>query len=180
MKRLVIDTETTGLSADKNQILTIGMSYIDVSKNNLEFLENRHFLLRHNSYNISKMAMTINRINIIEHHKIASPVIEVLNQINNFINDYNLKQTITLGHNFQFDECFLKKTYENHGMKYPFCKDHEDTMYMWRNMKKLGLVNQQQNSRLKTLAEYYKVDYSNAHDALADCIITAKVYHKMI
>jgi len=33
---------------------------------------------------------------------------------------------------------------------------------------------------LATVANYFDIDYTKAHDALADCHITAQVYHKML
>ena len=55
----------------------------------------------------------------------------------------------------------------------------EDTMWMWRNLQKNNLVPCGR-SNLQTVANHFQIDYSKAHDALADCHITAKVYHELI
>lgn len=180
MKRLVIDSETTGLSPRKHQILTLGMSLIDVDHQKLRFIEDKHIFFRHDEYRISKTAMLINGINLEEHHRIALPVNKAIKEINNFIEKNKLADTVILGHNLQFDKGFICSLFEEGGHCYPFCENKEDTRYIWDRLKRKGLVDPLKNSKLGTLAEHFKIDYSNAHDALADCQITAKVYHEML
>ena len=180
MKRLVIDTETSGLSADTHEMLTIGMLLIDVDKDKLDILEERHLLLKHDKYNLSRSAMHINNINIVEHDKHAIPIKKVIQEINNFIEEYDLKETITIGHNFHFDQRFIRTTFEKFGCSYPFSLEKEDTRYIWEGLKKKGIIDPCKNAKLGTLAEHFDIDYSKAHDALADCKVTAQVYHKML
>lgn len=180
MKRLVIDSETTGLSPRRHQMLTLGLSLIDVDKEKLKFIEEKHILFKYEEYRISKAAMLVNGIDLEKHHKIALPVNQAIEEINGFILKNKLFDTTILGHNLQFDNKFICSLFENQGLQNPFCKRKEDTMYIWRNLKRKGIIETNQNSKLGTLANYFKIDYSNAHDALEDCKITAKVYHEML
>lgn len=180
MERLVIDSETTGLSPNYNQVLTIGMTLVDVDKRKLDFIQEKHILIRHDNYNMSKTAMQINGIDINEHHKKASPVKKVIKEIQSFLKKHNLFDTTIVGHNLSFDKRFISALFEQEGSIYPFARDQEDTMFIWNNLKRRGLVNPYKNSKLGTLAEHFNIDYSSAHDALEDCKITAKVYHEML
>jgi|AntAceMinimDraft_17_1070374.scaffolds.fasta_scaffold191298_1 DNA polymerase III alpha subunit (gram-positive type) len=180
MERLVIDTETTGLSPHHNQMLTLGMVLIDVNKRKLNFLEDKHIFIRHDDYHVSEMAMRINKIDIEQHHKKASPIKKALKEINNFLKKNNLFDTTIVGHNVSFDKRFVSALFEQQGHIYPFCREQEDTMYIWNNLKKRGIISPLKNAKLRTVAEHFDIDYSHAHDALEDCKITAKVYHEML
>lgn len=73
MKRLVIDTETTGLSPNYNKTLTVGMVLMDVEEDYLKILDENHIFVKHKDYNASSSALKINGINLEEHDKIAIP-----------------------------------------------------------------------------------------------------------
>jgi DNA polymerase III subunit epsilon len=180
MKRLVIDTETTGLYPETNQILSIGMVLVDVGQPELKFIQEKHILVKHDKYNISETAMQINNIDINEHQKIAVPVPNAIKEVHNFLNNLGLHRTTILGHNVQFDQRFISSMFEDHDHIYPFCPIKEDTRYIWEKLKREGKINPLKNARLGTLADHFGIDYSRAHDAVADCKITAQVYHKML
>ncbi|MAG40143.1 hypothetical protein CMI41_04210 [Candidatus Pacearchaeota archaeon] len=180
MKRLVIDTETSGLHPDQHQVLTIGMSLIDVSPSKLQFVDDRHLFVKHDEYNLSKTAMKINRININEHHKQGMLPKVACKKVNQFLDVHSLTAIPILGHCVHFDKNFLRVMFEDEGLELPFSEEKEDTRYIWERLKKRGLVNPFKNAKLGTIAEHFGVDYSKAHNALDDCKITAKVYHKML
>ena len=180
MKRLVIDTETSGLRPDSHQVLTIGMSLIDVSPSKLRFVDERHLFVKHEEYNLSKTAMRINGININKHHKIGIFPKKACKQVNQFLDIHSLSEVPIVGHCVHFDKNFLKVMFENEGKELPFHHEKEDTRYIWEGLKRKGLINPYKNAKLGTIAEHFGIDYSKAHDALADCKITAKCYHKML
>ena len=180
MERLIIDSETTGLSPDYNQMLTLGMVLVDVDKKKLDFVQERHILIKHDEYNMSKMAMKVNGIDINEHEKKASPVKKAIKEVQTFLKKFDLFDTTIVGHNLSFDKRFVSALFEQEGFIYPFSRDQEDTMFIWNNLKRRGLVNPYKNSKLGTVAEHFNIDYTKAHDALEDCKITAKVYHEML
>lgn len=176
----MIDTETTGLSPRFNKVLTVGMLLVDIEKDFLKILDSNHFLVKHDCYNANPDALKINGINLEKHHKIAEPPKKVCEKINKFIDEKSLHKTKIVGHNFHFDKGFLNCLF-NQGKSIPkFHSEHEDTMYLWRNLQKSGSVPFHLRSNLQTLAEFFRIDYTKAHDALADCEITARVYHKML
>ena len=179
MKKLVIDTETTGLSPRFHKTLTVGLLLIDVEKNFLNILDSNHIFVKHNNYNTTKEAMSINKINLIQHNQIAVPPKKACNQINTFINKNILHEIPLIGHNITFDKGFLNSLFDQGNTPSKFHHKHEDTMWMWRNLQKNNIVPNGR-ANLQTVANHFEIDYTKAHDALADCEITAKVYHKMM
>jgi DNA polymerase III subunit epsilon len=180
MKRLVIDTETTGLSPRFHKTLTVGMLLVDVEKDFLEILDSNHIFVRHNNYNPTPEAMAICKIDLDKHHEIAIPPTQACNEINDFIERNELKETSLVGHNYQFDKGFLAALFGQGETISRLHWKYDDTMWIWRNLQKKGIIPYDLRSKLQTLADFFKIDYTKAHDALADCHITAKVYQKML
>ena len=180
MKRLVIDTETTGLSHRFNKTLTVGMLLVDVEKDHLDILNSNHIFIKHDKGSVSSGAMKVNGINLAEHNKIAIEEDEACEEVNKFIDKNKLHDTTLLGHNFHFDKGFLGALFQRVGTPPLLHHSHEDTMYIWRRLKQNGTIPFELRSNLGTIAEYFDIDYKKAHDALADCKITAKVYQKML
>ncbi|MDP2947406.1 MAG: 3'-5' exonuclease [Nanoarchaeota archaeon] len=180
MKTLVIDTETTGLSPKYNKTLTVGMLLIDVEKDFLEIMDSNHIFIKHENYSIDPMALKINKISIGEHHKIALAPSVACKKINQFVEKNNLKETPLLGHNLNFDKGFLDALFRQGNSSPKFFREYIDTMHIWKHLKRKNIVSWELRSNLQTLAEFFSIDYSNSHDALQDCHITAKVYNKML
>ncbi|MFH1238160.1 MAG: 3'-5' exonuclease [archaeon] len=180
MKRLVIDTETTGLSPRFNKTLTVGMLLVDVEQDFLEILDENHIFIKHKNYNLTKKAMEVNKIDITQHNLYAVPPTTACVKINSFIDKNSLHKTPLVGHNLHFDKGFLKVLF-NQGDA--FAKLHhqsEDTMYIWRNHQRAGNVPSSLRSSLREIANFFKIDYAKAHNALEDCHITAKVYQRLL
>ncbi|MCK5450031.1 3'-5' exonuclease [Candidatus Pacearchaeota archaeon] len=180
MKRLVIDTETTGLSPRFNKTLTIGMLLIDVERNFLKILDENHIFVKHPNYNLTKRAMAVNKIDIEEHNLHAIPPTKACVQINSFIDKNSLHKTSLIGHNFHFDKGFLNALFNQGNKLSKLHHQSEDTMYIWRNHQRVGNVPQGLRSNLQEISNFFEIDYTKAHDALADCHITAKVYQKLL
>ncbi|MGK0208993.1 MAG: DNA polymerase III epsilon subunit-like protein [Patescibacteria group bacterium] len=180
MERLVIDSETTGLSRNQHQLLTLGMLLVDVSKDHLEVIDSRHLFVRHDEYNVDRFATAVHGINIAEHNKIGIDTNQACRAVEHFIDEHSLRITPILGHNVHFDVGFLTTLFEEEGRSYPIHTEKDDTMYMWRRLKKQGAVKSFGDSKLGTIARYFDIDYTKAHDALADCEITAKVFHRLL
>jgi len=179
MKRLVIDTETTGLSPNINKTLTVGLLLIDVEKDFLDILDSNHIFVKHDKYNATKGAMSINKIDLIQHNQIAVEPAKACNQINSFIKKHVLHETPLVGHNIAFDRGFLNALFDQGETLHKFHHEHEDTMWMWRNLQKRNVVPYGR-ANLQTVAGHFGIDYERAHDALADCEITAQVYHELL
>lgn len=175
----MIDTETTGLSAENNKVLTVGMLLVDVEKKHLKVLDSNHIFVKHKDYNASSMALRINKIDLEEHHKIGIPPKKACKEINLFITKNLLQETPLVGHNLSFDKRFLNALFDQGESLNKFHHETEDTMFIWRNLQGRNKVPSMLNSKLGTIASHFNIDYQKAHDALVDCHITAKVYHNL-
>lgn len=180
MRRLVIDTETTGLSPNYNKVLTVGMLLVDVEKKHLKILDSNHIFVKHKDYNASSSALKVNGIDLEEHHKIGITPKKACNEINTFINKNLLRETPLVGHNISFDRRFLNALFDQGESLSKFHHESEDTMFIWRSLQNQNKVPCILNSKLGTIASHFNIDYQKAHDALADCHITARVYHNLI
>ena len=180
MLRLVMDTETTGLSPRFNKTLTVGMLLVDVEKDFLKIIDENHIFVKHDTYSSNPSAMKVNGINLLEHDKIAVQPKTACNQINSFVEIHCLRNTNLVGHNFHFDRGFLNALFDQGESISKLSSEHEDTMRIWRNLKKEDKIPRDLRSNLGTIADYFDIDYTKAHDALADCHITARVYHQLL
>lgn len=180
MKRLVIDTETTGLSPRFNRALTVGMLLVDVEKDFLDILEKSHIFIRTTHWNIDPGAMRVNGIDIYEHNKVAIEPWEACLAINEFVEDNHLRRTPLVGHNIAFDISFLNALFDSQEKLCKLHSESEDTMHMWNSLKRKNMVPCTLGSNLGTVSKFFDIDYNKAHDALTDCHITAKVYQKML
>lgn len=163
---IVIDTETTGLNADTDELLQV--SIIDSQGNTL-----------FNSY-IKPLftenwdgAMAVNHITP-EMVANAPNIIEVKQEINKIINSAN----VIVGYNTDFDLSFLSAVgIENSkATVIDVMQDFADIYGEWSD--KYGCNKWQ---KLTKCTEYYGYDWENdtAHDSLADCRATLYCYKKM-
>lgn len=164
---IVIDTETTGLNADTDELLQV--SIIDSQGNTL-----------FNSYikplytdNWNK-AMAVNHITP-EMVANAPNILEVKQEINRILNSAN----IIVGYSTNFDLSFLSAVgIENSkATVIDVMQDFADIYGEWSD--KYGCNKGQ---KLTKCAEYYGYDWENdtAHDSLADCRATLYCYQKML
>ena len=163
---IVIDTETTGLNADADELLQV--SIIDSQGNTL-----------FNSY-IKPLftenwdgAMAVNHITP-EMVANAPNIIEVKQEINKIINSAN----VIVGYNTDFDLSFLSAVgIENSkATVIDVMQDFADIYGEWSD--KYGCNKWQ---KLTKCAEYYGYDWGTdiAHDSLADCRATLYCYNKI-
>lgn len=155
---IVIDTETTGLSAQRDHIIEISALKIK----NGEIIENYSSLVNPGIM-IPKSSIKIHGIT--DDMVIDAPTIDqVLPEFIDFIGNQPL-----IGHNLSFDLRFINSYLDkniNHNLA--------DTMLIAR--KKLGFLP---NHKLITLIEYFELGESQEHRSLSDCIYTYKVYEKL-
>lgn len=180
MLRLIIDTETTGLSPNFNKTLTVGLLLINLEKQNLKIVDEAHIFVKHERYNSNTEAMKINKIDIEKHNLYAVPPSKACKQINSFIEKNSLHEIPIVGHNIHFDRGFLRALFKQGETESLICEECEDTIKIWRELQKQEIIPSHLRATLGHLAEYFDIDYEKSHDALADCYITAKAYHKML
>ncbi len=181
---LGIDTETTGLDADKNQIIDICLLLID---DKFEVKDELHlFAFPSADAVIEPKAIEVNgytQEKWVEKNAVTQE--EMFNRIYEFIKGY--KRLKLIAHNVGFDQGFLKKLFEKHYKpgdgRIPFGNlvDYHnlDTMCiaMFIDFAKVG--QSRRSYRLATLTEAYGVEHDAAHTARSDIYGCVKLLHKM-
>jgi DNA polymerase III epsilon subunit-like protein len=180
MRHLVVDCETSGLSHEKNKVLTVGLVDAEIGKNKFKINDTDHIKVKHDDYNANPFALRINKIDLKEHHKTAIYPKFACKKINQFINKNSLSSCPVLGHNLKFDFRFLNALSAQGKARLSLSGNPIDTMAIWRNLKSSGHVPSYLKSSLKEVSGFFNIGYENAHDALGDCMITAKVYKKLL
>lgn len=159
----VLDTETTGLAAGRNNIIEIGIVVVK----NLKISEKYHSMInpgRHIPANITMITgITYDDI------KDAPFFEDIANDITEFIND-----KVLTAHNLSFDKSFLRKEFLSTENMLP--KVHE--LCTVKLAKKV--FPELSSKSLGSVCRHLRIKNSEAHRALSDAEVTAKILIKMI
>lgn len=159
----VVDVETTGLSANRNRIIEIAAVKIE----NLKITDKLHYLINPQTY-IPPFITSLTGID--NEDVIGAPIFsEVVDDIISFIDN-----TILTAHNFPFDYSFINTEFMLAGRE--LLNDLSCcTLKIARN-----IYPTLQSKSLSSVANFLNLKNENAHRALGDAEITAKVLLKMI
>ena len=181
---ILLDTETTGFSSTKHQVLQIGMLVI----NNLEVVDRLSLHIKHDNYNISPQAMKVNGIDILKHDEIATDKAVAVDMIIDFLrgNKQNEedKGFIVIGQNVQFDLGFLENLFASCNKQKEYreliSSRHLDIMQLalFKNLE--GAISLESQS-LDSIIESTGITYeAKRHSAIGDCIIEFEVFKKLL
>ena len=159
----VIDVETTGLSADKNKIIEVGL----VKVVNLKITDTYRTFLNPGTEIPSSISLLTGITN--SDVKDAPRFDEVAQQIEDFIGD-----SILVGHNLRFDYAFLKNEFTKADL---ILKDYTTLCTLKLSRKALP---QLRKKSLGDVRKHLRIRHKNVHRALGDATVTAKVLVKLI
>ena len=153
---VVLDFETTGLRAGADQIIQVGaVKYINHEQ--VDMMNLYVNPMRSISTRITSLTGITN-----DSLKNKPPIYDVIPGLINFIGELPI-----VAHNASFDMSFLYAL--DNFVKIPRYTVI-DTLKLARQT-----IKQTPNHKLSTLANYLQIEY-HAHDALEDCLVTAKIY----
>lgn len=151
-KYIAFDTETTGLDANVNNLLTATFIVLD---SELIELDRLNISLKSESYTINAKAMEVNKIDIVKHQNNSKDLIDTKAQLINFLKKNKTNFYLTpVGHNIQFDIQFIKKLLGNEYNNY-FSYNSVDTIVIANFLKMCGKLPDRQPVSLSKLSEYY-------------------------
>ena len=155
---VVLDFETTGFRSGADRIIQIGaVKYMNHEKvGTFETLVNPK---RHISPRITQLTGITN-----EAVKYAPMIDNVIGELIGFIGDLPI-----VAHNASFDMGFLYAIEEVYGIPIPEYTGI-DTIQLSRKV-----ITETPDHKLTTLSRYLKLEH-DAHDAVGDCLVTAKLY----
>lgn len=184
-KYFIFDCETGGTDPG-NTLLTMYGMMLD---NNFTTTDVLDLKIKPNDgvYNVSPQALEINKIDLIKHDKEA--ITE--NEAARIFNDFSCRHAfggkiIPIGHNVSFDIGFVKRhLLKNNDLEtniWPKYYSHRvlDTATIAHFLILAGAMPANMSCSLGSLAKYFGLDYSNAHDAEFDVKLTLEVLRKLL
>jgi DNA polymerase III epsilon subunit-like protein len=180
--RAVIDTETTHLDETKGCIVELAIMPIDDNLQPLQDIEPFEIIIRPAENDvIDPIAMDINGVDIYNQACCKAIALEALYD---WKKKHNIKAIYPIAQNWEFDSKFYKAFAKDTCLENLFYHRASDTQRLAQSINDAyitaGLEPKFERTKLQVLADYYGIDYSNAHRALADCDITRLVYIELL
>lgn len=160
---VVIDLETTGLSADENDIIEIAALKVRNHRVTEQFIS----LIKH-SGDLPKEITALTGITDEMLRDEGKNPADVMPMFISFIG----KDPLVI-HNAKFDLAFVQKLCQRLNISAPL-NDYKDTLQLSRR-----LIHEVDNYRLATLANLFGIDIARAHRALSDGMITMQLFEKL-
>lgn len=180
---LILDCETGGVD-NSYSLLT---AYFHLTNDKFEKIDDLSLFLKPDDkiYRICGQALNVNKINLVEHDKIAITYKEGGTLLYNFLNTYSKdgadKLTI-VGHNVGYDrECVIRNLI-NRGTWDKFCSYRlRDTQTIACFLIDCGIIEDISGS-LESLIKYFDIpcDENQLHNAKIDTLMTMAVYKELV
>ncbi len=178
-KILVLDTETGGLSADKNSILSFGAVVFEdlVPTNEIEVY------VKEDDIQVEKRAMEVNKIDLNWLKANGKSPIEAVSLLEKFIADnFGTEKVSPAGHNIGFDVRFMNRLFRLAGKNYDDVFSHRtlDTASILRFLTMTGKINMKTASADEAFKYFdIKISTEKRHTALGDAKATAEMIVKL-
>lgn len=135
-------------------------------------------------YVVSGQGMSVNKINLQEHDKVAMPYKQAKPLLYNFLKKYGEKSRLTpVGHGVKGDIAHILNTIASEGSWEQFCTYHYiDTSVVLQFLRACGKMPMDCDGSVEALGKYFDVsgETPNYHEASFDTNQTALVFQKMI
>jgi DNA polymerase III epsilon subunit-like protein len=182
----VIDVETTGLNPDKHEIIEICFLPLD---------ESLSFIKKPVPFNIKikpekEIDFEAFNINTIDYDDLMNTGIDKWKAVDLFIDWFDLlrlppnKRLLPIAHNWFFDASFIKQWLGSPTFDSYIDSRARDTLMMCQ------FINDSHSMRhdnvpfpkqtLAYVASQLDIEHTRAHNALDDCVVTAKIYKQLL
>lgn len=161
---IVVDVETTGLSAVEHEVIEIGALLIKAGQIEAQF----HTLVKTKS-KIPPSVAALTGISDEMLEREGREMGEILPEFLVFAGDLPV-----VSHNADFDYGFLRSACERCGLPL-FSNQCVDTLALARR-----LVDDVDNYKLATLLNHFKIEAKSQHRSMDDCLTTKQLYEKLI
>jgi DNA polymerase III alpha subunit (gram-positive type) len=176
---LGMDNETGGL--DEN--CTLLTTYLCALDKNLNKIDSLYLFLKENNdkpYVVEAGGLEVNKIDIIQHDKIAMPYSKGGQLLREFIKKHSsdgAEQLIPLGHNVHFDITGINNKLLSRGNWQHFVSyRHFDTQIYARGLQMKGVLPMDMSISLVNLTKFFNVKVpGSAHEAEYDTLATVEV-----
>ncbi len=184
MKFIFLDAEMGGREL-KYSLLTLCLMVTDENATPLEPHLNLKIKPDDGDYIVSGQGMSVNKINIAEHDKVAIPYKLAKPLLYNFLHTHGKdERLVPVGHAVKGDIEFVTKYLISRGSWEQFCTYHFlDTSVILQFLRAKGKMPMDIDVSVEALASYFKVDNilpQRWHEADYDTLMTARVFHSML
>lgn len=167
---VVLDTETTGLSLDRDRILSIGALRLQHGRVRVKEALEIYVLQDH----FREDSVPIHGL-LRESHKDQLSESEAINQLRDYIGD-----AIIVGHHIRFDLEVIKRACYRHDIR-PLPNLSLDTGILYRKtLLKTPLLRKKEHYSLDDLAKRFNLDCKDRHTALGDAYLTAMAFQHIL
>jgi DNA polymerase III alpha subunit (gram-positive type) len=186
LKYIAFDAETGGLLAKDHSLLTL---YLAVTDENFNIVDDLDLKIRPEGdgyYCLTSGAMSVNKIDIVQHDKEAIPVSEATKKLYMFLkrhSDDGKSKLSPIGHNVPFDEEFITNHLLKRSVWNTFVGYHKlDTATIAQFLKLKGKLDRRASIRLGELAKALKINVkeSNLHGAKYDTMLCIEILKAMV
>lgn len=184
---VVVDTETTGLIAGYHDVIQVAVVPLNADLNQLEGVPPFYMNIQPEyPERTTPAALKKNGLKLeeLEHCPTKFEAADYFHEWFQALNLPHGKRLIYLCQNSPFDVAFLKHWLGAEGFDRYFCRRGRDTMFTAAYLNDRAAYQAQSvpfpSVSLEGLANKFGIPYEGAHDALNDCLITAKVYKEML
>ncbi|MBI0446449.1 MULTISPECIES: 3'-5' exonuclease [Deinococcus] len=169
---IFVDTETGGRDPARHPLLTVGLVTLTPQG---EVTHPLHLRVRHEHYEVEEEAMAVNGIDLATHHAAAQAPEEVAEVVRAYARAVG--RVMLGGHNLAYDLGFLRWLLPD--LKSIFRRGRVDTKLTAQFLLHAGILPRKVGTPLDQLAKYFGLAYQ-AHDALEDARVTARVYAELL
>jgi len=182
-KYIALDCETSGISTRdfKPALLTVYIAVLDENFNTVDELELKT-KPDDGIYHVTPKSLDVNKINLVEHDKVAITYKEAGTKLFDFIKkNYNGERLIPVGHGIAFDCRFLQDTIISAGSWERFISYRTlDTGVIGRFLCVCGVIPENTGG-LESLMLALEIPIVNVfHDAKTDTLYTVQVLKELI
>jgi len=171
---VVLDTEFTSLDKRSNRLLSIGAIAMDGAK----------IRMGEQFYRVLNPGVDVPAATVVVHklrpHDVeqGEPPADALKALHEFV-----AGTVLVGHFVKLDVDILRKELRDteHVIENPaICTAQVHRWLLRRERYSEDLFHRLENVSLATLAQHYKIDFREAHHALGDAFVTARLWQKLL
>ncbi len=178
---LFFDCETGGLHPQYS-LLTLAAVAVDKHFEPLfngAAASSLYLQIRHPAYLVTPEALTINKIDLVHHSAIGTPLGDAQEKFERWLSNVCAHvggKLIPAGHNVSFDLKFVWEQLLPSDQWHKYCDYHTyDTMTMAAGLRAAGKIEAGRRLKLGALCEYFAIPLEDAHNAMADTRATIEL-----
>lgn len=184
LKYIGFDCETGGVLAKETSLLSADFGVYDHRLNQISELPLWIKPNDNKPYQVMAEAMDVNKINLVEHDKIAISESEAGQRLYNYLkqeSEGGKIKLVPIGHGVVMDIQFVNAHLINKAGWDYFCSyRYQDTAVIGQFLKDMGLIPQSVTGKLGLYAKHFGINPPGAlHTARADRIVTVEVLKAM-